>query len=173
MRKILIGVVVVMLISLFKETTVSEKIIPDEAIRFRILANSNSSYDQGIKEKVSNELQSTMYNVLKDTSTVDEARNIIQTNINDFSNTVDRILKKENYSLGYNIDFGVHYFPKKQYKGIDYNEGKYESLLVKIGSGSGDNWWCVLFPPLCLLEAEESSDVDYKFFVQELIDKFF
>jgi stage II sporulation protein R len=173
MKKILIGVIVVILLSLFSETTVSEKIIPDEAIRFRILANSNSSYDQSIKEKVSNELQSTMYDALKDTKSVAEARNVIETNINDFSSTVDSVLKKEDYNLGYNIDFGVHYFPKKQYKGINYSEGNYESLLVKLGSGSGDNWWCVLFPPLCLLEAEESSDVEYKFFVQELIDKFF
>jgi stage II sporulation protein R len=173
MKKILIGVLAVILISLFKETTVSEKIIPDEAIRFRILANSNSTYDQGIKEKVSSELQNTMYNTLKDTQTVDEARNVIKDNINSFSNTVNNVLEEEDYNLSYNIDFGTHYFPKKEYKGITYDDGNYESLLVKLGSGKGDNWWCVLFPPLCLLEAEESSDVEYKFFVQELIDKFF
>jgi len=48
----------------------------------------------------------------------------------------------------------------------------YESLLVTLGSGKGDNWWCVLFPPLCLLEAEESDKIEYKFFVQELIEKY-
>ena len=81
-------------------------------------------------------------------------------------------MEKENYNIGYNIDFGYHYFPNKEYKGIEYDEGYYESILVKIGKGEGNNWWCVLFPPLCLLEAEESTEVEYKFFVQEIIDKF-
>ena len=70
----------------------------------------------------------------------------------------------------------MHYFPTKTYKGITYDEGNYESLLVTLGSGKGDNWWCVLFPPLCLLEAEESSDVkdvEYKSFIKEIIEKYF
>ncbi|MBQ9011225.1 MAG: stage II sporulation protein R, partial [Bacilli bacterium] len=53
------------------------------------------------------------------------------------------------------------------YKGVKYKEGYYESLLVTLGKGKGDNWWCVLFPPLCLIEADESSDVQYKSFVKE------
>ena len=56
---------------------------------------------------------------------------------------------------------------------IKYKEGNYESLVVTLGDGSGDNFWCVLFPPLCLLEAEDTNnEVEYKFFVKELIDKY-
>ena len=66
------------------------------------------------------------------------------------------------------------YFPKKKYKGITYKEGNYESLVITLGEGAGDNFWCVLFPPLCLIEADETSNdnVEYKFFVKELIDKY-
>ncbi len=172
MKKILIGIIIIILAT-FQEVSLSNKIIPDEAIRLRVLANSNSKYDQTIKEKVKTELQTDVYTALKDTKNVDDARYTIKSNLNNFSNTVGNVLKKENYNLGYNIDFGMHYFPSKTYKGINYDEGYYESVLVKLGEGKGDNWWCVLFPPLCLLEAEESTDVEYKFFVQELIDKFF
>ena len=59
---------------------------------------------------------------------------------------------------------------------MTYKEGNYESLVITLGEGMGKNWWCVLFPPICLLEAEEdqeSSEVEYKFFLQELIDKYF
>ena len=72
------------------------------------------------------------------------------------------------------IHYGLNYFPKKEYKGVIYEEGYYESLVVTLGNGNGDNWWCVLFPPLCLLEAQETNtqDVEYKFFVQDLIDKY-
>lgn len=173
MKKILIGVLIIVLLSMMKEMSMSEKIIPDEAIRLRVLANSNSEYDQEVKEKVKTGLQGDMYSLLDNTSNIEEARTIIKTNLSSFNKTVGNILNAESKSITYNIDFGMHYFPSKEYKGIKYDEGYYESLLVKLGEGQGDNWWCVLFPPLCLLEAEEASDVEYKFFVQELIDKFF
>ena len=87
-------------------------------------------------------------------------------------NKVDKLLKKENYKLGYSINFGYNYFPEKEFKGITYEEGMYESLLINLGEAKGNNWWCVLFPPLCLLEAEESEEVEYKVFIQELIEKY-
>ena len=77
--------------------------------------------------------------------------------------------------LGYKVNFGINYFPEKNYKGVIYEEGYYESLVVTLGSGNGENWWCVLFPPLCLMEGEETNtdEVEYKSFVKEMIDKYF
>lgn len=173
MKKIIIGVLVVIIVSILKDVSFGEKIIPNEAIRFRVLANSNSKHDQQVKEKVRDELQSNMYALLENTTNIDEARDVIKEHLSNFSTTVNNVLSKEDKNLTYTLDFGMHYFPQKTYKGIEYDDGNYESLLVKLGKGAGDNWWCVLFPPLCLLEAEESTDVEYKFFVKELIDKFF
>ena len=67
----------------------------------------------------------------------------------------------QQYKLPFEINFGLNYFPKKEFKGITYDEGYYESVVVTLGEGLGDNWWCVLFPPLCMLEAEESTEVEY------------
>ena len=70
----------------------------------------------------------------------------------------------------------MNYFPKKVYKGVTYEAGNYESLVITLGDGLGKNWWWVMFPPLCLLEAEETeetTEVEYKFFIKELIDKYF
>ena len=70
----------------------------------------------------------------------------------------------------------MNYFPEKKYKGTVYKEGEYESLVVTLGDGLGANFWCVLFPPLCLLDAEDEeqlSNVEYKSFIKELIDKYF
>lgn len=173
MRKVLIGVLLVVLFVMLKEYSFSNNIIPDEAIRLRVLANSNSEYDQIVKNKIKDQLQGSMYALLANTSNIDEARTIIKTNIDSLNVSIGTALTEEKSNINYEIDFGNHYFPKKVYKGITYNEGYYESLLVKLGEGKGDNWWCVLFPPLCLLEAEESTEVEYKFFVQELIDKYF
>ena len=71
----------------------------------------------------------------------------------------------------YSFKFGYNYFPKKVYKGILYPEGEYESIEVRLGSGVGDNYWCVLFPPLCLInENEITDDVTYQLYVKELFN---
>ena len=147
-------------------------LIPDEAIRLRVIANSNSQYDQNMKIKVRNELQQEVFNLLKDTKGIDEARSIITNNLDSIDNNIYKTLQNNNYNMDYKVNFGFNYFPSKEYKGITYDEGMYESLYVTLGKGEGDNWWCVLFPPLCLIEAEESDEIEYKSFVQELIEKY-
>lgn len=150
----------------------SEVEIPNEAIRIRILANSNSEYDQKVKNNVKTEIQEYVYDLLKNTKNIDEARQIIKSKLNSISSLTDLSLKNQNYNLPYSINFGYNYFPEKTYKGITYDEGYYESLLITLGNGLGDNWWCVLFPPLCLLEAEESTEVEYTTLVGELLNKY-
>lgn len=146
--------------------------IPDDAIRIRVVPNSNSEYDQEIKGKVRSELESSMYNLLKDTKNSDDAREKIEANLDKIKSGVGSVLEREKYDKNYEVNFGLNYFPEKEYKGVKYEEGYYESLLVTLGEGKGDNWWCVLFPPLCLIEAEESTDTEYKSLVKELIDKY-
>lgn len=149
-------------------------VIPKEAIRVRIIANSNSDYDQNIKNEVKNDVEDKMYNLLKDTRDINTARNIINNNLYNIDNSVEKTLKNNDYKLGYNINFGYNYFPSKEYKGIKYEEGMYESLVVTLGSGKGDNWWCVMFPPFCLIEAHESNttDIEYRWYIKDLINKY-
>ena len=148
--------------------------IPDSAIRFRVLANSNSPRDQKIKEEVRDKMQKELYTLLENAKSAKQARNLITSNMDNFNDILAEEMKDKEYS--YTIDYGMHPFPEKKYKGITYEAGEYESLLVTLGSGEGDNWWCVLFPTLCLLEAEETtnnSDVEYKSFIKEIIEKYF
>ena len=146
--------------------------IPEDAIRIRVVPNSNSDYDQKVKGKVRDELQTSMYNLLKDTKSSSDARKVTLENLDSIKNNVGKVLEREKYNKNYDVNFGMNYFPEKEYKGVKYEEGYYESLLVTLGEGKGDNWWCVLFPPLCLIEAEESTDVEYKSIVKELLDKY-
>lgn len=172
MKKITIIIIIAIIVVSLGRTKAETNIIPNEAIRLRVVANSNSSYDQNIKMKVSEQLQNDLYKLLKNTKGINEARTKIESNLNEMDKSVNEVLKKENYPFSYNINFGENYFPKKEYKGITYDAGYYESVLVTLGEGKGKNWWCVLFPPLCLIEAEESDRVEYKFFVQELLEKY-
>jgi len=150
---------------------VSEALIPEEALRIRVIANSNEERDQEVKTLVKEELQTELYSLLKDTRGIDNARNTINSNLSFIDDKVSALLKKEKYPLDYKINYGYSYFPAKEANGISYKDGYYESLIVTLGSGMGDNWWCILFPPLCLLEAEEHTEVEYTSFVKELINK--
>ena len=172
MKKLLMIIVVGIILYSVVPAKADNYMIPKEAIRIRVLANSNSDYDQEIKSEVSKSLQQSMYHLLKNTKGIEEARKVIQENMDEIDNNVNATLTRLDYDFGYEINYGLNYFPNKEFHGVTYEEGYYESVLVTLGSGKGDNWWCVLFPPLCLLEAEESEDVEYKFFVQELFEKY-
>ena len=121
-----------------------------------------------------NEIQNELFKLINNSKSIDETRNIINEHREKLYNIVSNKLKELQYDKDFELTYGLNYFPKKEYKGITYDEGYYESLVIKLGEGNGDNFWCVLFPPLCLLEVEESDvdEVEYKFFIKELIDKY-
>lgn len=174
MKKILLIITFVILSFNFnQEETI---IIPKEAIRFRVIANSDTTEDQNTKLLVRDKIQQELYNDVVNTSSIEEARKEIKNNINKYSSIIDNTLTENQINETYTINYGQNYFPNKTYKSVSYPAGNYESLVITMGDGLGKNWWCVLFPPLCLLEAEENSettDVEYHFFIKDLIDKYF
>lgn len=152
-----------------------EYIIPKEAIRFRVIANSDSEMDQNTKLVIRDKIQKQMTKDLSTTDSLASARATLKKNVSSYENLVKRTLIEHNQEEEFKVNYGMNYFPEKTYKGVKYEEGYYESLVVTLGNGMGNNWWCVLFPPLCLLEAEETEDsteVEYKFFIKELIDRY-
>ena len=174
MKKIMIFLSIIIIILVSRNTT-DDLIIPDEAIRVRVVANSNSGSDQAIKQVVRSGIEKQITELLMDAENIDSARKILKDNLQDINETVEIILKKNNYSTTYEVDYGYNHFPEKKYKGVVYEDGYYESIVITLGSGEGDNWWCVLFPPLCLMEANQENieEVEYKSFIKELIDKYF
>lgn len=166
MKKIIIGLFLIMVTAVF----INEKenlLIPDNAIRFRIIANSDSEEDQNLKLDIKNDVEKELYKLVSEAKTIDDARIIIENNLHE----VDNILKK--YDVEYDISYGENYFPTKTYKGIEYDSGNYESLVITVGKGLGENWWCVLFPPLCLLDEQSNlDDANYELYATKLINKF-
>lgn len=148
-------------------------VIPDDSIRIRIIANSDSFDDQYIKIKVKQLIEPVIEEDLSNSSSLKESRSIIKDNLNKYDSMISSYLVDNAYSDKFSISYGSNYFPEKEYKGVKYESGNYESLVIKLGSGMGDNWWCVMFPPICSLEVEENSDIEYKVFVKELFDKYF
>lgn len=173
MKKTIFIIIFILLTYYFiSEVTAKTLTIPEEAIRFRVVPHSNKKVDQDVKLLVRDEVQNYMSNILQNVDNIDMSREIISSNIPAISAKVEQILEDEDYNLPYKVNFGLNYFPTKEYKGITYEEGYYESLVITLGAGEGSNWWCVLFPPLCLIEAEESTEVEYTSYVKEILDKY-
>lgn len=151
---------------IFLLTSNSSLEIPTESIRFRIIASSNSFKDQQLKQKIKNDLVNNIIpNILTDVS-IQESKNLINNSIN----KIEDILNK--YDISYKINFGQNFFPQKNYQGITYHAGNYESLVITLGEGLGDNWWCVLYPPLCLIENNfDSSNIEYRSYIKDIILK--
>ncbi|MED1441305.1 stage II sporulation protein R [Aeribacillus composti] len=127
-------------------------IIPDEAIRLRILANSDSPEDQALKRNVRNAVNEAINQWVQDLTSIEEARKIIRAKIPEIKDIVQSVLKQENSSQSFTVEFKKIQFPTKLYGNFLYPAGNYEAILITLGEGKGANWWCVLFPPLCFVD---------------------
>ena len=174
MKKILIILAIIITILVLNKGLVEETIlIPNNSIRIRVIANSNNLSDQYEKNKVKDVIQRYLEELLKDTKTKEETEVLLKNNLESINQIVKHSLKEMNSETIYNINYGKNFFPKKEYKGISYESGFYESLVITLGEGKGNNWWCVLFPPLCLIEEqEELTNNEYKLYISELIEKY-
>ena len=162
MKKIIYIVLILITFSYFLNNKES-LLIPNDSIRFRIIAN----IDQNTKIKIKQDLQKNFFPLLENAKTKEETKNIIKEN--------ESVIKKtlNSYNIPYTINYGSNYFPQKEYKGITYEDGDYESLVISLGEAKGNNWWCVMYPPLCMLESnsDKYEDVEYKFYIEEVLSK--
>ena len=158
MKKIIVIVaVLITLLSINKEY--QEK----EIIRFRIIANSNEEIDQQTKKEL---LKTISSELLESKKTYQEEKQYL---ISSIPTLTKKIQNKIN--TPFTIQYGDNYFPEKEYRGKTFKEGLYESLVITLGEGKGDNFWCILFPPLCMIDDEE--DIEYKSFIKEVMKHIF
>ncbi|MED4464409.1 stage II sporulation protein R [Metabacillus fastidiosus] len=127
-------------------------VIPDEAIRLRILANSDSDEDQALKRKVRDEVNKEITKWVEKLTSIEAARKLISDRLPEIERIVEDVMKEEELVQSYDVDFDNVSFPTKLYGDYIYPAGEYEAILITLGEGNGANWWCVLFPPLCFLD---------------------
>lgn len=139
--------------SLQKTDDSDYEVIPDDAIRLRILANSDSDKDQALKEDVRDAVNAEINEWVEELNDIDEARGIIQSNVPELEKTVESVLEEGGSDQSYTVEYDEDVtFPTKVYGSYIYPAGEYEAVLITLGDGEGENWWCVLFPPLCFLD---------------------
>lgn len=159
MKKI---IVFLFLISLVLLKINNEKIIvPKDSIRFRIIANSNNKEDQELKLKIKKELKEKIIPIIENGKNKNEVKKLINENYEEINTIINK------YTSDYSINYGQNYFPEKNYKNVVYKEGEYESLVITLGNGDGKNFFCVLYPPLCLVDED---DYEYSSLVKEILN---
>lgn len=137
-------------------------------IRLHVIANSDSADDQKLKLKVRDAVIAYMDDH-DELSTVGETRRHIKGNLDTLEAIAGGVIAAEGYDYDATADLGIRYIPEKSYGDMTFPAGNYEALNITIGEGDGANWWCVVFPPLCLLDegtaADEelaANDADYR-----------
>lgn len=127
-------------------------VIPDEAVRLRILANSDTQKDQALKRKIRDEVNKEITKWVESLESIEDARKVIKTHLPDVKKIAERVISEEKSNQSVKVEFGQVQFPTKLYGQFLYPAGEYEAVLITLGKGDGANWWCVLYPPLCFMD---------------------
>ncbi len=151
--------------------------INDKVIRLHVIANSDTVYDQQLKYKVRNKIINKFNNEFENISSKDESEFVIIEKINEIRVEAESIINEEGYNYEVNVYYGNYKFPRKIYEDIVLPEGYYDAVRIEIGEAAGNNWWCVMFPPLCFVDfgkdknAEPVFDIETEKKLQEVLTK--
>ena len=126
--------------------------IADSVFRLHVIANSDSQEDQNLKYIVRDNLLSYMKEICSDCTNKDEALKLVKEHSKEFEKIAKDTIKNQDYLYDVNINIGNFEFPTKTYGDISLPAGYYDALRVEIGKAQGQNWWCVMFPPLCFVD---------------------
>lgn len=133
-------------------SNISSEAYKSKLIRLHVLANSDSPEDQELKLKVRDKIIANMNDKLKYSESIDVTREIVKENIKEIEEIALKEIKSNQKDYQVAVSLDNQNFPTKSYGGFTLPAGEYEALKVTIGEGKGQNWWCVMFPPLCFID---------------------
>ena len=153
MKKIAVCILVSMLVAT-SAVSYSESLsqsLSEGIVRLHIIAESNLARDQAVKLKVRDAL-------LKEMEMFENAEDV-KMGLAQLENVANNVLKKEGFTYSARAEYGQFDFPTKHYDSFSLPKGKYNAVRIKLGKAEGENWWCVLFPPLCMVDAATKEEL--------------
>ena len=155
-KKVITGIIISFILLLgvvsLRDVYQNRNSYKNELIRFHVIANSDSPQDQALKLKVRDEVIEKMNPKFEKSSSIEETRKIISDNLNLMKDIAQNEVKRLNSDYDVNVEFGMDNFPTKSYGNFTLPAGEYQTAKIVIGEGKGQNWWCVMFPPLCFID---------------------
>ena len=134
--------------------------INDKVIRFHVLANSDNVFDQQLKYKVRNNVINKFNSEFESISSKSDSEKLIIEKISEIREEAEAIIQQEGYDYDVNVYYGNFKFPRKMYEDIVLPEGYYDAVRIEIGKAEGQNWWCVMFPPLCFVDFGQDKNAE-------------
>ena len=162
----LVAIIIVSLAGYF----FSKNAYKTEYLRIHIRANSNAEEDQTVKYKVKDGIVEFLTPLLAECKTKTAAEKTINDHLKEIEEIADAVLIENGYTYGSSAKIKSELFPTRVYEKITLESGYYDALIINLGDGAGDNWWCVVYPPLCFVG---SGNYVYKSKIKEIIDGFF
>ncbi len=143
-------------------------------LRLHIRANSNSEVDQEIKYEIKNILVDYLTPYFSRVSSKQEAINLVEEHKYTIENICDNMLKSNGFNYSSKVSINNEYFPTRTYSNTTLESGYYDAVIVQLGESSGDNWWCVMYPPLCFVNKNENNmQINYKSKILEWLENIF
>ena len=162
MKKILI-IVTVFAISLWAVNTYApvhgEEKIYDSVVRLHVIANSDSAEDQALKLKVRDAVLEESEEILSGVTDRDHALEMLGSSLDRLNECASNTVRANGFDYNCSVSLSQEKYPRKSYESVCFPSGEYTSLQVKIGESAGKNWWCVLFPNLCLAPSASAQEM--------------
>lgn len=149
----IIGIVLLTLKSNASDSNEIQENIADKILRFHVIANSDSAEDHALKLMVRDEVITYLSDILKDCNSLDESMQKVSLHYYDILCIAEDVIHENGYNYSVSCNIESAYFPVKSYGDITLPSGNYTALRVTIGNAKGRNWWCILYPPLCFVDA--------------------
>lgn len=141
-----------------------------EYLRLHIRANSNSETDQHIKYEIKDKVVEYLTSKIVDCDSCEKAEEMLNGELINIEKICDKILTENNFEYKSKAQIKTELFPTRTYEDVTLSEGFYRALIINLGSGKGDNWWCVVYPPLCF---KKSGNYKYQSVIVSMIKSFF
>lgn len=139
-------------------------------LRIHIRANSNGVQDQNVKYLVRDRVVEFLTPAVSQCATKAEAKARLSGMLGEISSVAEEVLRENGFSYGARAEIRRENFPTRVYEDVTLEAGVYDALILELGGGEGDNWWCVVYPPLCF---SAGSNIVYRSRIAEIIKKFF
>lgn len=140
-----------------------------EYLRIHIRADSNDGEDQAVKYMVRDAVVEYLTPIVAEAGTKEKAMSLMKANLKQLSDVADGVLKANGFTYGARAELKEEEFPTRVYGEYTLEAGVYQALIIYLGSGKGDNWWCVVYPPLCFA-GQPGENVVYKSKIKEIIE---
>lgn len=164
---IAIGIVTAVIFSICSFAKTSEEIRSD-VLRLHVIANSDSSVDQNLKLRLRDYILEEGEDIFDGSVNVENAVKKIEPKLAELENSAESFVKNAGFDYDVKITLSNEYFTTRTYESVTLPAGKYLALRVVIGSGEGHNWWCVMFPPMCVPAADKKDEIENVFTDKEI-----